>query len=88
MGVSRAEAVLKKADKSNFVYTTFIEAIRQVRRSPSAYIIDEETGLDTISQELEGLPCSMAKLPVFNLRYPWVMYIKKNSSFEDKINSG
>ncbi|CAL8086612.1 unnamed protein product [Orchesella dallaii] len=88
MHIPTVVTLMKKAEKSNFVFQSFENAIMQVNNSPSTYIIDEETGINFITEQLGGLPCTWTKLPVFNLRYPWVMYLKKNAPYRHAINTG
>lgn len=86
--ISSVVELLKKSEKSNFVFRTFDDAVKEVQQAPASYIIDEETALNAIAGEFGGFPCTWDKLPVFNLRYPWVMYMRKNASFQRVFNSG
>ncbi|CAL8132922.1 unnamed protein product [Orchesella dallaii] len=81
--------LLEKSEASKFVFKSFEHAIKKVSESPSAYILDEETGSQEISKMFGKFPCSWGKIPVFQLTYPIVMYVgRKGTKIKAKINMG
>ncbi|CAL8132920.1 unnamed protein product [Orchesella dallaii] len=79
---------LEKSKESGFAFKSFEQSIKEVRRSPATYIIDEETGSDEISKQIGGFPCGWGKISVFDLSYPWVMYVRKKAPFKEELNIG
>ncbi|OXA39502.1 Glutamate receptor ionotropic, kainate 2, partial [Folsomia candida] len=80
--------LLGRIQSANYVYTTFEDAIKEVVESPTAYVIDEETAVTTVVDMLGQVPCSFSALSIFNLKYPWSMFMRKRSRFKDTINYG
>ncbi|XP_021959011.1 uncharacterized protein LOC110854890 [Folsomia candida] len=80
--------LLARIHSANYVYTTFEDAIKEVVESPTAYVIDEETAMTTMLDVLGQVPCSFSALSIFNLKYPWSMFMRKKSRFKDTINYG
>jgi hypothetical protein len=67
---------------------SFEEAILELKRQPAIYIIDEDSGMSAVEAYLGHFPCSWKGVDVLGVKYPWSMYMRKNSPYRDSINYG
>jgi len=88
--IHQVRALLSRVKNSHkyFHQTTILDYIQLVYRTPTAYIIDEESGLDAVKTLIGDMPCEWGRIPVFSLQYPWSMFLKQKSPYKVAINYG
>ena len=80
--------IIQKARRSKFKFDTFEKSMEEVQSRPFAYIIDKETGYSSAEKALGRIPCELGTISFVGVKYPWTMYVRKNSTFRPAINYG
>ena len=84
------EIIQKSCDKPSEIYEfiSFDKAIQDVKDTPLAFVIDEETAFSSISRQIGYFPCTWSEISFANSEYSWTFYMKKLSPYKANINFG